>query len=119
MVDKLTRVGGMRIDPGVAEWQRGAATNVAALSHKQRCDRERVRVKTDLPIEVKEKLAKRAVEHDTSESQLAAFLLAWALHELDEDDALQQALEQSKRSARALRFRWNLEIPEEFLRIVE
>ena len=35
MADKPTRVGGVRVDPAVAAFQRSAATNVAALSRKQ------------------------------------------------------------------------------------
>ena len=38
----------------VADFRQGAATNVAALPTRQRRDRARVRVKTDLPPELKE-----------------------------------------------------------------
>ena len=114
--NKRTRVGGLGIDPRVAEWRQGAVTNVAALNRKQRQDRARVRIKIDLAAEVKQALVQRAAEIDTSQSQLAAFLLAWALRELASDEALQQAIEGSKWTARSLHFRWNLEIPEEILR---
>jgi hypothetical protein len=116
MGDKPKRVGGVRVDPGVAEWQRSAATNLAALSRKQLADRARVRVKADLLVEVKQAVAAEAERLETSESQVVAFLLAWALHELRTGNTeLVEALETARAYSRALRFLFNLEIPDRFL----
>jgi len=115
MADKA-RVGGVRVDPAVAAFQRGAATNVAALSRKQVADRARVRVKADLPVEVKQAVAAEAERLETSESQVVAFLLAWALHELrTANPDLAEALETARIYSRALRFLYNYEIPDAFL----
>ena len=98
-------MGGVRVDPAVAPSQQSAATNVAALSRKQLADRARVRVKADLPVEVKQAVAAEAARLETSESQVVAFLLAWALHELRAGNAeLVEALETARVYARALRF---------------
>jgi hypothetical protein len=116
MADKPTRVGGVRIDPAVEAFQRGAATNTAALSRKQLADRARVRVKADLPAEVKQAVAAEAERLETSESQVVAFLLAWALHELQAGSAeLVEALETARVHSRALRFLYDLQIPDAFL----
>ena len=79
---KGERKGGIHVDPAVAEWQQGAAPNVAALTKKERRDRQRVRVKADLPVEVKTAVERVAGEAETSESQLVAFLVAWGLKRL-------------------------------------
>ena len=93
-------MGGVRVDPTVAAFQRGAATNVAALSRKQLADRARVRVKADLPVEVKQAVAAEAERLETSESQVVAFLLAWALHELHTGNPeLVEALETARSTA--------------------
>jgi hypothetical protein len=106
----------MRVDPGVAEWQRGAATNMAALSRKQRADRERVRVKSDLPVEVKQAVAAEADRLETSESQVVAFLLAWAVRELRAGNPeLCAALDAARVYSRALRFLYDFPVPDAFL----
>jgi hypothetical protein len=116
MADKPMRVGGVRVDPAVAAFQRGAATNVAALSRKQLADRARVRVKADLPVAVKQAVAAEAARLETSESQVVAFLLAWSLHELHAGNAeLVEALETARVYSRALRFIYDLQIPGAFL----
>ena len=116
MAGKPTRVGGMRVDPAVAAFQRGAATNMAALSRKQLADRARVRVKADLPVAVKQAVAAEAARLETSESQVVAFLLAWALYELHAGNPeLVDALETARVYSRALRFLYDLPIPDVFL----
>ena len=113
MTAKGERKGGLRVDPSVAEWQQGAATNVAALTKKERRDRERVRVKADLPVEVKRAVAQVAEE---AESQLVAFLVAWGLKRLrDGDRELVDALAGAKTWAKALRFKHDLSIPDDWL----
>ena len=117
---KGERKGGLRVDPAVAEWQQGAATNVAALTKKERRDRERVRVKADLPVEVKTAVERVAGEVETSESQIVAFLVAWGLKRLrDGDRELVAALEGAKTWAKALRFKHDLSIPNNWLEEAE
>jgi hypothetical protein len=104
-----------KIDKGVSDWQQTAATNVAALTEKELRDRERVRVKYDLPQWLKERVESGAEAEHTSASQFAAFLLSWAIRQyeaLDEPNGaeLQQLLDEARRPSRALRFDWDLEI---------
>lgn len=87
-------------------------------SRKQQRDRARVRVKYDLPPALKEAIeaAARAPEVDTSASQFAAFLLAWAMKAYqDADTTLQEAVSNARGTARTLRFSNNLEIPPQWL----
>jgi hypothetical protein len=69
-------------------------------------------VTLDVPPTVKAALAERAHQLDTSESQLAAWLLAYALDRAQADPELAAMLDASCVTARALKFPWNLEIPE-------
>ena len=116
MADTPKRVGGVRVDPAVAQWQHGAATNVAALSGQQKADRARVRVKTDLPVAVKAAVAAEAERLATSASQVVAFLLAWALHELHTGNPeLAATLTEARVYSHALRFMYDLPIPAAFL----
>jgi hypothetical protein len=114
-MEKARRRGGVNVDPKVGEWQNGAATNLAALTAKQRKDRERVRVKYDLPPELKADIEAEAKGWGTSASQLAAFLLAWAMKEYHaRNDGLRQAVREARTPAKALRFTHDLEIPDEW-----
>jgi hypothetical protein len=104
-----------KIDKGVSDWQQTAATNVAALTEKELRDRERVRVKYDLPQWLKERVESGAEAEHTSASQFAAFLLSWAIRQyeaIDEPNGaeLQELLEGARQPSRAMRFSWNLEI---------
>jgi len=117
MKDKPQRVGGLRVDPGVTEFQEKAATNVAALSARQRRERQRVRVKYDLPPALKQRIEDAATREHTSASQMAAFLLHWAVAQYEAAEspngqALAELLEQARTPARAVRFAWDLEIGE-------
>jgi len=112
------RVGGLRgLDPAVVDWQKTAATNTAALTSKQRKDRQRVRVKYDLPEELKTRIEEAAQANGTSASQLAAFLLTFAIREYeaetDQGQTLREAVEESKEPSRSMRFAWNLRLPGE------
>jgi hypothetical protein len=112
MADVPTRKGGIRSDPAVTAWRESAVKNTAAMSRKEMADRERVRVKLDVPPAIKARLAAAAAEQETSESQLGAFLLAWGLQALRSDDmTLITTLTQAKTFSHALRFRYDLEIP--------
>ena len=114
--EKGERKGGLRVDPAVAEWQKTAAPNVAADTRKQARDRERVRVKADFPVELKTAVSGEADRLETSDSQLVAFLVAYGLKKLtDGDPTLVEALEGGRVWAKALRFRYDLTIPDDWL----
>lgn len=105
----------MRVDPAVRDWQQSAATNRAALTKKQRKDRERIRVKYDMPPELKERIETAAASERTSSSQLAAFLLLWAMDQYEDRDsatgaALREMVFDAKEVSRSLRFEWNLNL---------
>jgi hypothetical protein len=109
------RVGGLRLDPAVSEWQRTAATNAAALTKKQRKDRQRIRVKYDMPPALKERIVQAAKEEGTSASQLAAFLLTWAMDRWEDPDhpvgvELRELVDEAKFPSRSLRIEWNLDL---------
>lgn len=111
-MSKGQRVGGMAVDRDVKKWQEGAAVNRAALSRKQIKDRDRVRVKYDLPPLLKAAIEAEAKGWGTSASQLAAFLLAWAMREYNaHNDGLRQAIREARTSTKTLRFTYDLEIP--------
>lgn len=116
--DKRERKGGLTagIDPAVAAWQRGAARNEAALTRRQRYDRERVRVRLDVPQEVADGLAREAAAWETSQSQLGAFLLAWGLHELhSEEGPLARAIRAARTWSKAINVKYDLTIPDDVL----
>lgn len=110
------RRGGLSgADPKIKEWQKRAATNVAALTAKQRRDRERVRVKYDMPRELKEKIEEAAKAEGTSASQFAVFLLDWIMNrwEAGEDQneiglRVWELMQEHKVPSRSMRFEWNL-----------
>ncbi len=111
------RTGGLKLDPEVVAWQKQAAENPSTLTKKQKKDRVRVRVKYDLPKEVKEQIETVAKEEGTSASQLAAYLLVWAMEiwadEKGAGKALRQQVFESKEPSRSMRFAWNLRLPGE------
>lgn len=107
------RVGGLRVDPEVERWQRTAATNVAALTAKQKKDRKRVRVKYDMELDLKQRIERAAEAEGTSASQLAAFLLGWVMDHWESENSptghvLRGLVEGAKVPSRSLRFEWNL-----------
>jgi hypothetical protein len=115
---KGSRKGGLTggMDPGVAAWQRGAATNEAALSRRQRYDRERVRVRVDAPQAVAAGLEREAATWETSQTQLGAFLLAWSLHQLHSGNALLEAAVTAGRVwSKAINVKYDMVIPEAVL----
>ena len=114
MGSNKTRQGGLRVDPAVTEWQRGAAVNMAARTAKERRDAGRVRVRVDVPAAVKAAVEAEAQRLKTGESQMASFLLAWALAELRAGNKeLARLLRENTLYARTLRFEYVLEIPAE------
>jgi hypothetical protein len=120
MAAKGERKGGVHIDPAVAQWQATAATNLAALTAKQRKDRARVRVKYDLDPALKAAVDAGAKAEGTSASQLAAFLLSWAMREYHAGNAeLRSALEDGKSDARTPRVASNLDAPSRWLQPTE
>ena len=122
---RKARVGGanlLRNDPDAENWVREAAENPAALSKKQKRDRARIRVKYDLDPALKiaiEKIA-NADHEDTSASQAAALLLAWAVQAYSAGDAqLHETFQTQKMPSRTPKFAWNIEIPDDWARKIE
>jgi hypothetical protein len=76
----------------------------------------RPRVKYDLPLWIKEQIEDTAHSQaiDTSASQLAAYLLAYALHQLRIRPDLTTRLLQARSPARSLKFSANLNIPHDW-----
>ncbi len=107
----LQRAGGLKLDPAVAAWQKQAATNTAALTKKQRADRVRVRVKYDLDPKLKAIIEAEAKRIHTSASQMAAFLLAYAIRHIDDPD-LVHWLKEGLSPSNTMRFEFNLDAPE-------
>jgi len=108
--------GGLRIDPEVQRWQETAAPNVAAMTAKQRKDRERVRVKYDFAPDLKAAIETAAKAEDTSASQLAAFLLAWAMKEYHAGNTeIGAAIRAARTMARTPHFAYNIDAPDEWL----
>jgi len=98
-------------DPENAEWVKDAATNTAALTAKQRYDLKRVRGHYDLHAqEMKDVVAKIAVAMHTSESQVASFLLAYALDAYCRSDELWEMMVDAKSPSRSLQYEWEFEI---------
>jgi len=108
----LQRAGGLKLDPAVAAWQKQAATNTAALTKKQRADRVRVRVKYDLDQKLKDVIEAEAKKADTSASQMAAFLLSYAVYQLKHDPSIRAAISESTSPSSTMRFGFNLDAPE-------
>lgn len=114
MADKPQRRGGLQnVDPAVMEFMRGADTNPAALTAKQRRDRKRTRVMYDLDPEVKTAIEDIAKEQKTSASQAAALLLTWVAARYFQNNGiateLKEAFFDGHELARTPRFEWNIE----------
>lgn len=77
----------------------------------------RTRAKYDVPLWLKDELeaAARDPRVDTSTSQLVAFLLATALHQLRSRPQMLAELQEHRSPARSLRFSCNVDIPEKYL----
>jgi acyl-CoA reductase-like NAD-dependent aldehyde dehydrogenase len=109
-----SRVGGLRVDPQTKEWMDSAAENTAALTKKQKKDRQRVRLRIDCERYpwLKDAVEAAAEHHSTSASQMAAFLLAWGMRLWMEDNAdLLDELLSNLNESKTLRFDRNLDIP--------
>lgn len=117
------RRGGIRVDPMVAAFQQQAATNTAALTKRQRADRERKtrQVKLDLSsAKRKTALERVAAREGTSMSQAGNLLLAWALRGyLQQNEEISAAFAAGKSPARTPRFAWNLAEPENWARLLD
>lgn len=110
------RVGGLakaNVDPAVADWLKDAQTNKAALTKKQKRDGKRIRVIYDLTPELKAAIETEAKRQGTSASQLAAFLLTYAVRAAKSgNDEIKAALRDGKTASRTMKFEWNLDAPE-------
>jgi hypothetical protein len=110
------RVGGLAkatVDPAVADWLKDAQTNKAALTKKQKRDMNRLRVIYDLSPNLKTAIERAARRQGTSASQMAAFLLAFAIKELaGNNPEIKAALLDGKSPSATMKFEWNLDAPE-------
>ena len=112
MKDKR-RIGGLGLDPAVAEWRKRAAENKAALTKKQRRDRARSRAHYDLSAELQQALQDVAKQEDTSISQVVEMFLWYALHHYRRGSVeLKDAFNDGRRPARTPRFSWNYDPPD-------
>lgn len=109
------RKGGLRQDPEVEQWLATAADNPASLTKKQRQDRQRVRVRYDVPQWLKDAIHKIAQDNTTSDSQAGALLLAYAVRKyFDNDTELVDAFFANCEPSNTLRFDTNIAIPHQF-----
>lgn len=105
-------IGGLQLDPIAAEqYRRSATTNRAALTDKQKSDRKRTSLRVDCPRWLKDLVADRAAAEDVSISQMAAFLLAWALdqHARGNTDLVEQIAD-NKTLTRSLNAKYALSL---------
>lgn len=116
---KKRRVGGLQVDPAVLEWQQQAASNPATLTRKQRADRQRIRVKYDMPIALKIALRQIGEREGTSASQAASALLCWAAEQYIAGHEQARACFAEKSPARTMQFDWNIEISERRVSVLE
>ncbi len=115
MKDKR-RIGGLGLDPAVAEWRKRAAENKAALTKKQRRDRARSRASYDLSPEVQRAVQQVAAEMSTSASQAVEMLLWYGIYQYRQGNAeLHTAFEEGRRPARTPRFDWLYDPPKAWL----
>jgi len=110
------RVGGLKktqLDPAVASMLKEASINKAALTSAQKKDRKRIRVKYDLSPDLKGIIEREAKRIGTSASQLAAFLLEFAVKEARAGNAeIKAAMVDGKTPSATMKFEWNLDTPE-------
>lgn len=94
----------------------GAVPNKAALTAKQRWDRQRKRRTFDLSQEVIDALRAIAEEESVSMSRLANFLLARAILLYFQDPDFVRALQTHKRPVYTSQFDWTIEAPADWLK---
>jgi len=106
-------------DPENEDWAKDAATNTAALTAKQRYDLKRVRAYYDLHAqEIDDAVAAISADLHTSKSQVASFLLAYALTEFCASARLWEAMVDHKSPARTLRYEWDLDIDRDWIEVL-
>ena len=111
---------GRGADPAVQDLLNGAVENRAALTRKQRRDRQRKRMAYDLDPAVIDAVRRAARTEDTSASQLVNFLLAYALHAYAQGEGeLATPLYEGKEGSRSPRFAWNLSVPAAWLESIQ
>ncbi len=116
MTPTFQRAGGLKLDPAVAAWQKQAATNTAAMTKKQKREMRRLHVMYDLKPDTKQAIVEAAKRQGTSASQMAAFLLEFAIKELRlENDEIKMALANGRSPSRTMKFEWNIDAPEDWL----
>lgn len=115
MTKKRQRQGGLRADPEVEQWLATAADNPSALTRKQKLDRQRIRVRYDVPAWLKAAVSKIARDQTTSDSQAGALLLAYAVKQyFGNDTELVDAFFSNRSPSNTLRFDTDIAIPAQF-----
>jgi len=108
------------LDPAVARvMTAGAVENKAALTKKQRRDRQRTRALYDVAPVVKNVVDLVAKREDTSASQIGEVLLAYGLRAYLRGDAELQDAMSRRETSKTLRFSWNLRMPDEWMLALE
>jgi hypothetical protein len=109
MPEQPVKKGGLSgFDPAVIDFKKKAAQNKrVVLSAKQVRDRARARVKYDLPPQIKAAVEQAAALRGTSASQMAGWLLLYAL--------LYCPTHAPRKPSHSPFFDWNLELPEDWM----
>ncbi len=111
---KGERRKGLRLDPRIQELLEDASENRAALSRKQKRDRQRTKATYDLSPDVQAVIQQIARLEDTSASQVVEWLLTYAaVQYLDGDARLMEGF-RIKELSRTPRFSYNMQPPEEY-----
>ena len=111
----------VEVDPENTEWTDTAAENTAALTAKQRYERKRIQRHYDLhTADIDDAIAQIAAQHHTSKSQVASWLLAYALTRyLDDANGLWETLVDGKKPAQTLQYEWALTLPRRWTDILK
>lgn len=131
--NKYQRQGGLESPPpapppqstdrDTAQWVQDAAENPAALTAKQRADRERRarQIKLDLSVAARKELLDWIAKRErTSLSQAGNLLLAWAMKSyLQGNSEIKQAFADGHSPARTLQFEWNVQEPPAWARLLD
>lgn len=110
----------VQTDPENDNWTKDAADNPATLTAKQRYERRRIQRHYDLHLaEIDDAIAQIADRLGTSKSQVASWLLAYALSAYIDDAGLDDQMVDQRKPARTLQYEWELTLPRRWADIVK